>query len=61
MKTRNYPIEFKTYYYKQYEEQEDKHLNYVIFTTVNDDREETNFYENTDHEANIKIEIFREW
>ena len=52
-----YPIEFKTYYFKQYESQEDSNLNYVIYTTVNDDREETNFYEGLNHESNIKIEI----
>jgi hypothetical protein len=52
-----YPIEFKTSYFKQYETQENSNLNYVIYTTVNDDREETNFYQGLDHEANIKIEI----
>ena len=51
-----YPIEFKTYYFKQYESQEDSNLNYVIYTTVNNDREENSFYENLSHESNLKIE-----
>mgnify|MGYP003636427165 FL=1 len=51
-----YPIEFKTYYFKQYESQEDSNLMYVIYTTVNNDREENSFYENLSHESNLKIE-----
>ena len=54
---RVYPIEFKTYYFKQYEAQENSNLNYVIYTTVNNDSEENNFYENLCHESNLKIEI----
>mgnify|MGYP003635834220 FL=1 len=52
-----YPIEFKTYYFKQYENQENSNLNYVIYTTVNSSSEENNFYENLCHESNLKIEI----
>lgn len=52
-----YPIEFKTYYFKQYEAQENSNLMYVIYTTVNNDREENSFYENLCHESNLKIEI----
>ena len=54
---RVYPIEFKTYYFKQYETQENSNLRYVIYTTVNNDREENSFYENLCHESNLKIEI----
>jgi hypothetical protein len=54
---RVYPIEFKTYYFKQYENQENSNLNYVIYTTVNNSSEENNFYENLCYESNLKIEI----
>ena len=52
-----YPIEFKTYYFKQYEDQENSNPKYVIYTTVNNDSEENSFYENLCHESNLKIEI----
>ena len=52
-----YPIEFKTYYFKQYEDQENSNPKYVIYTTVNNDSEENSFYENLRHESNLKIEI----
>ena len=51
-----YPIEFKTSYFKQYENQEKSNLMYVIYTTVNNDKEENSFYEDVSHECNLKIE-----
>jgi len=51
-----YPLKFKTSYFKQYEEQESQNLKYVIYTTVNNDKEENSFFEDICHESNLKIE-----
>lgn len=58
MKT-NYPKTIRVAYFKDGVDKRDKFNEwYAIEETVNSDREESEFYESLNHEANVNIDIF---